>query len=243
MTKNIEIQNLLETLTTKELVNQILKEFDFGNALFAEEPSIARLQGKKREDNTNAEEKAYRDITDFIGDMPTRVDKARILKQIPFYKKIQSKVPSILKPDRGLVYRGSMISLSTIKKVFKNRRIFINSFTSVKIQGKECFKYKKPYVYKPKSNLTSWSYKMSVAMQFGETYENKYQIVYQTAVNDDFIFNDDFMNSIDNFALGNSKEYETLSFAKSHKCSLLIPSESFVEILNSFEENSSNKYW
>jgi len=233
-----EIQKVLENYASKELVDKILKEFEFGSVLFGDR--FSKLQGKRKEKDTRPEEIALDNIVSFV-DGPDTQNKNFIKKNASFFNSVKNKAPKILKEPRGWVYRGTSLKRNFVKPFFKNRINFIKSFKECTIDGKKCYKYIKTINYTPRASVTSWSKVFNVAVKF--IGNDSFQAIYATKTNSNFLFNPSFMNRLSTNSVGN-KEFETISTNKKHKCLLFLTYATYMAILDEvFDDREDKKGW
>lgn len=188
----IKLKQLLEK--TDQSHSDFLQNL-VGNILLGANPKIAQLQGfNSTEPDTKWEKELSKSLENWVG---LSTDKlANFLKNNKdILRKLAQKYPELLQPPTNQVaYRGSAISLSELKKLFiTNGAIEVREIKeaySANYTSLDFFIFSN-VKYTPNRPAQSWTVSKRIAMGFEGilSWGKGYPIIYETIVDDDFIFN------------------------------------------------------
>lgn len=206
---------------------------DIGNVLFGEDPDIADLQSQDTESNTKWENSVYKKIKSWT-DTSDKSTADFFLKNKDKFEALRKEFPEIIAPPVGdFVYRGSKLKVSSLKKALPLLTIsdvdYIGYNASNSRFGKVAFFAINNFPYKPHLSAQSWTLNSFTAREFGsETHpKDRIQVIYKTKVNNEFVFNPEFMNIV-----YGDKEDEVVRVAKEGSFTALINSYELTYTLN-----------
>lgn len=215
-------------------LKDILKEDEvsdkFGDVALGSSLALAKLQGKKKEDNTGYEDKLLTTLRLWVlGWALQSVDD--LYSQYNIFKKAAKKFPSVFLPDTPngtQLYRGLQDAGYLTDKIEKTKP------KDWKKEG-DMYVYTKPIKYKPYRTVQSWTDDVNIAKKFsGKQYDAKYNgfVLLTTKQTDEFLFSQKLMKY-----LYKRDERETLHFGTKFKqpIYLMIDSKMYVGVrLNTF---------
>ena len=191
----------------------------FGDVAFGSNEKIAKMQGKKEEEDTDAEAKILFALEDWVG----FAGQPEVLyKNFALFKKAAKKFPNIFLPDTPngtTLYRGlGLVNPRLIKTVETSQK------ENWKKEGR-MYVYTKPIKYTPHQKIQSWTTSLSIikkTISFGEG-----EYVLTTKQTDEFLFSQKVLG-----ILFGSKENEVLHFGQTYngKVYLMINSLVFKKV-------------
>lgn len=201
-------------------LKDILKEDEvsdkFGNVAFGEDPNIAKMQGKKTEEDTKFEEKLLTALIGWTVDSSTQLAN-KLYDNFPLLKKASKKFPSVLQPltpNGTEVYRGvKHPNKKLIEKLEKTKK---EDWTKQQMGTYVFYKYSKPVKYTPRRKVQSWTSSKKVAAQF--SFASKEGVCLTTIQNEEFLFNENLIKKI----YGGQNEKELLHFGQKFKNQIYI---------------------
>ena len=121
-----------------------------GDVLFGSNPIIAKIQNKPIEKNTPYEDNLVDKIKDWTF-QSTEKSEMGVVSTISDLIKLKKYFPEVLNPPYGeKVYRGTSVKLPELSK-------FIKENPEHDVLDNGAVKFKTPYQYTPKREVSSWS--------------------------------------------------------------------------------------
>lgn len=203
-------------------LKDILKEDEvndkFGDVALGGDPNIARMQGKKQEDNTEFEEKLYDILNTWT--FETSIGLAnKLYNNFALLKKAAKKFPKVFLPstsDGTILYRGIRnLNKQLRDKLEKTKQ---EDWKKVTIGDKIMYQYSKPVKYTPRLKVQSWTSSAKVATFFSKPREwsvDSISVILSTTQNNEFLFNQNLIRYIFSDTL--SSEKEILHFGQTFK--------------------------
>lgn len=181
----------------------------FGNVAFGSDPYIAQYQNKPKDVEEDSELEAL--IASKLKTWAQSYRDKRIAVSSEIYgyeqlfRKAQNKFPHIFKPktpNGTRLYRGILRLSATMIDELKQKTA--DDFRAIHVQKKNgtdrYWLYLGKTSYKPENDIQSWTSSQVVGHRFsvdlGSKYSKEYGSLLTTTQNDEFLFNQDFMNSL-----------------------------------------------
>lgn len=194
----------------KDILNEDEVSNKFGNVAFGEDPVIAKMQGKKKEDNTTFEENLLQILSSWTITSSTELSN-KLYNIFPILKKATKIFPAVLTPNtpNGTeLYRGiSKPNQKLIEKLEKSKK---EDWTKEKIGTITFYRYSKPVRYTPHRKVQSWTSSKSVAPLFSGDDDG---VILSTIQNEEFLFNQNLIKRI----YPESNEQEIIHFGDKFK--------------------------
>lgn len=192
MNLNEQILRMRTMLGLSEVaIPQTIKK-SVGDVLFGSNPIIAKIQNKPVEKNTSYEDELVDKIKDWTF-QSTEKSEGGVVSTIADLIKLKKYFPEVLNPPYGeKVYRGTSVKLPELSR-------FIKENPEHDVLDSGAVRFKAPYPYTPKREVSSWSASLFLASSFqGKSFESvvNVPVVFETVVDDTFIMNPKVMNII-----------------------------------------------
>jgi hypothetical protein len=182
--------NKLVGLTEAPIPQTIKKSV--GDVLFGSNPIIAKIQDKPTEKDTPYEDDLVNKIKNWT-DKSDEKSEMGVVSTIADLVKLKKYFPEVLNPPYGdKVYRGTSVKLPELSK-------FIKENPEHDMMENGMVRFKTPYPYTPKREVSSWSASIFYASGFqGKSFESAINVpvIFETTVDDSFIMNPQVMNVI-----------------------------------------------
>ena len=188
----------------------------FGDVAFGSNEKIARLQGKKEEEDTDDEEKILHALEDWVG----FAGQPEVLyKNFSLFKKAAKKFPNIFLPNTPngtTLYRGLGLVNPRMKKIVENSK----EEDWKKERG--MYVYSKPIKYTPHGKIQSWTTSLNIIKKTISFGEGEYVLI--TKQTDEFFFSQKVLNIL----FGSKNENEVIHFGKTYKENIYLMINSLV---------------
>lgn len=189
----------------KILLNEDEVDDIFGRIAFGKVPYMVNYQGETdTEDNSELEDLLFNHLKKWTRGkgVDDRLESAeQLYKHESLFRRAQKKFPLIFKPktpNGTTLYRGLSHFNNEIKSQL--REIKRTDYTRLNIGGENYWLHPHNVAYAPENNIQSWTTSEKTARQFSDMRLGKYTRftggVLITKQNDEFLFNQDFMNKI-----------------------------------------------
>ena len=180
----------LKSLLLEKLPADLKK--DVGNVLFGQTPDVAALQKRDMEPNTKWENSVFEKIQSWT-DESDKSTADFFLKNKDKFEILRKEFPEIIDPPvNESAYRGTTLEVATLRKALPT--LAAPKFDSF---GDGYFVVEN-IIYKPHLPAQSWSTNKYAARDFGnpDSPTDLVQVIYKTKVNNEFVFNPEFMNIV-----------------------------------------------
>ena len=191
---------------------------------------------KDSEPDTSTESEIFHRLSLFVNDA-TQLRKQDVYEILQQLQKLKHKYPEDLVPNASIAYRGTTMNKNKYMKIVKD---ILETYPELRLlkdrsrQSEVIAKfihlpedspgrfYEKPFVYKPRSIVQSWTTDFFTASLFAGNQGLTNKLVIMTKIDDSFIMNPMFMNVLSR-EVGEAHEYETIRISdQSIKAKLII---------------------
>jgi hypothetical protein len=191
---NEQIIRMREMLNLNEKAIPQTIQKNVGNVLFGSNPKIADIQQKEPEENTPLETQLLKNLKGWT-QSSTDSSASKVISTLDDLLKLKKYFPEVLNPPYSeTAYRGTSINIREL-----NRWIKENPSFDV-IGGGNYLKFRNPYPYRPRRDVSSWTTSMYYSTSFRgrefEDFKTNVGVVFETKIDDTFIMNPSVMNII-----------------------------------------------
>ena len=195
----------------KDILNEDDIDSKFGNHALTDPDTkigkhLAKLTNSKPETNTSFEKELLQ-LLGYWVDNSDAISAEKLWSLKKLFIQVSDKFPKIFRPDTPngtILYRG----IRTISKNMENDLLKISrsGFVQFTIGSNKFWKSETPIHYTPTTKVQSWTSNENVAAN--SFTDNKRGLLLSTSQNDEFLFNQNAMNLMNQYASSKKIPYE-----------------------------------